>query len=136
MPNFIKQIFSGSTEGILNGVGKIVDNVITNKEEKGKLKNELTELVSDYAKTQEQEVTKRLYADMSSDSWLSKNVRPLTLIFTTAFITVFAFTDGNIGEFTIDKSYIDLFKALLLVQYSFYFGSRAFNKAMKLRNKD
>jgi len=45
------------------------------------------------------------------------------------------FFDGNIGEFTIDKSYIELFTALPLVQYGFYFGSRAFNKAVKLRGK-
>ena len=135
MPNFIKQIFSGSTEGILNGASNLIDNLVTNKEERGKLKNEFTALVTDYAKTQEQQVTERLKADMTSDSWLSKNVRPLTLIFTTAFIIIFAFTDGNIGQFSIDKSYIELFKALLLVQYSFYFGSRAFNKAIKLRGK-
>ncbi|MBN2669853.1 MAG: hypothetical protein JXR60_11580 [Bacteroidales bacterium] len=135
MGGIIGQIFSKSTEGLLNGVNNIIDNVVTNKEEKQQVKNELTQILTDANKTQEIELTERLKSDMLSDSWLSKNIRPLSLVFTTTLITLISLTDGNLGGFTIDKVYIDLFKTLLTVQYSFYFGSRALEKTIQHFNR-
>jgi hypothetical protein len=100
-----------------------------------KLKNELTRILIDNATIQEQELSKRLQYDMSSDSWLAKNIRPLSLVFTTIFIFGITLTDGNIGKFTINTVYIDLFKSLLMVQYSFYFGSRALTKSLAYIDK-
>ena len=136
MGNVISSIFSGATKGILQGANSIIDNVVTNKEEKVKLKNELTKILVENANVQEQELSKRLQYDMSSDSWLAKNIRPLSLLFTTIFIFGISLTDGNIGSFTINKTYyIDLFKSLLMVQYSFYFGSRALTKSLAYIDK-
>jgi hypothetical protein len=135
MPNLLKDIFSGATKGVLDGVNGIVDNVVTNKEEKTKLRNELTKILTENANIQEQEISKRLQYDMSSDSWLAKNIRPLSLVFTTLFVFAIAATDGNIGQFKINTTYIDLFKSLLMVQYSFYFGSRALTKSLSYIDK-
>lgn len=82
------------------------------------------------------EVTKRWQSDMISDSWLSKNVRPLALIFLTFVITLLMFADSIEGwEFDVKTDYIDLMKALLVTVYFAYFGSRGYEKAQKIRNK-
>jgi hypothetical protein len=99
------------------------------------LKADVQETIMEYALKNEEELTKRLEIDMTSDSWLSKNVRPLSLVFMTLMVTFFAFTDGNIGQFSINESYVKLYEGLLLTVYMFYFGSRGVEKTMKLYKK-
>ena len=73
---------------------------------------------------------------MQSDSWLSKNIRPLTLVFLTVMFTLLAFTDGNIGEFSIQKEYIPIFQTLLITVYSAYFVGRTWEKSKKNGKED
>jgi hypothetical protein len=81
-----------------------------------------------------QEITKRWESDMASDSWLSKNVRPLSLMFLTLIITLLMFTDSIEGwNFDVKADYIDLMKALLITVYFAYFGSRGYEKAQKIK---
>ena len=68
---------------------------------------------------------------MQSDSFLSKNIRPLTLVFLTVIFTLLAFTDGNIGEFSIQKEYIPIFQTLLITVYGAYFVGRTLEKNKK-----
>ena len=75
-----------------------------------------------------QEVSKRWEADMKSDSYLSKNTRPMTLIFLTVSLIVFIFLDGFDMEWTVDTGWIDLLKSLLITVYVAYFGSRGAEK--------
>jgi len=85
---------------------------------------------------EQKEVTKRWESDMSSDSWLSKNVRPLSLIFLTLFMTFIIFSDSKENwSFDVKESYIDLLKILLVVVYSAYFGSRGIEKINKIKRK-
>jgi len=75
-----------------------------------------------------QEVSKRWDSDMKSDSWLSKNTRPLTLIFLTVSMVLLIFSD-SIGEsFDVDSGWVDLLKSLLITVYVAYFGSRGAEK--------
>ena len=75
-----------------------------------------------------QEVSKRWDSDMKSDSWLSKNTRPLTLIFLTVSMVLLIFSD-SIGEsFEVDSGWVDLLKSLLITVYVAYFGSRGAEK--------
>ena len=79
-----------------------------------------------------QEVSKRWQSDMKSDSWLSKNTRPLTLIFLTVSMVLFIFSD-SIGEsFEVDSGWVDLLKSLLITVYVAYFGSRGAEKFKKI----
>jgi hypothetical protein len=78
--------------------------------------------------TEMQEVTKRWQYDMSSDSWLSKNTRPMTLIFLTVSMVVLILLDSFKIEFTVDTAWIDLLKSLLITVYVAYFGSRGVEK--------
>lgn len=78
--------------------------------------------------TEMQEVTKRWQYDMTSDSWLSKNTRPMTLIFLTVSMVVLILLDSFKIEFTVDTAWIDLLKSLLITVYVAYFGSRGVEK--------
>tara|TARA_R110000803_G_scaffold35884_1_gene77341 strand:+ start:723 stop:1178 length:456 start_codon:yes stop_codon:yes gene_type:complete len=79
-----------------------------------------------------QEVTKRWQYDMSSDSWLSKNTRPMTLVFLTVSMVVLILLDSFKIEFTVDTAWIDLLKSLLITVYVAYFGSRGVEKFKSL----
>ena len=82
-----------------------------------------------------QEVTKRWSSDMKSDSWLSKNTRPMALIFLTISLIVFILLDGFDIAFSIDIGWIDLLKSLLITVYVAYFGSRGAEKFKAISNK-
>ena len=77
---------------------------------------------------EQQEVSKRWQADMKSDSYLSKNTRPLTLIFLTVSLVIFILLDGFDIDFSIDSGWVDLLKSLLITVYVAYFGSRGAEK--------
>ena len=75
-----------------------------------------------------QETTKRWVADMNSDSWLSKNIRPLSLAFLTITLFIYIILDSSLEGFKIDSSWIDLLSSLLLLVYGGYFGMRSAEK--------
>ena len=79
-----------------------------------------------------QEVSKRWDSDMTSDSWLSKNVRPITLIYLTLATTIYIVLDSLQIDFKIDEAWIELLKTLLVTIYVAYFGSRGFEKYKKI----
>ena len=83
----------------------------------------------------QQELTKRHRADMASDSWLSKNIRPLTLIVTFGLMTLFAVADGNLGNFTVKKDYIEMIRLVFSAAVSFYFIGRTVEKIVDIRSK-
>jgi len=122
----------GAFSELVDSLGKNVDRFVTSKEDKAKLKRLMKETVQNHKLKLEQEVSKRHASDMNSDSWLSKNVRPLVLVYSLAFLTVMAFTDGNVqfGEyqFNVKPSYVALLKQLLTAATMFYFGSRGIEK--------
>ena len=81
------------------------------------------------------EISKRWASDMKSDSWLSKNTRPLTLIFLTVSMVLLIFSD-SIGEsFNVNSGWVDLLKSLLITVYVAYFGSRGAEKFKSISNK-
>jgi hypothetical protein len=81
-----------------------------------------------------QEVSKRWSSDMSSDSWLSKNTRPLTLIFLTISLVILIILESANMQFDVDNSWVDLLKSLLITVYVAYFGSRGAEKFKSISN--
>jgi hypothetical protein len=75
-----------------------------------------------------QEISKRWASDMQSDSWLSKNTRPLTLIFLTVSMVLLVLLDSFEINFEVDSGWVDLLKSLLITVYVAYFGSRGAEK--------
>jgi len=135
----IADLFGGN---LLDSVSGVVDKFVTTKEEKLQLNLELQKLLQDtanqaqqFALESEKELTARHAADMQSDSWLSKNIRPLTLIFIIALYSVFAVTDNNIGQFDISDAYVDLLGQWGMLIMSFYFGGRTVEKTTAIFSK-
>ena len=119
----LKQVFGGSNP--IEAIADVADRFITTKQEKLEFKQELEKIEVDAEQAAQQYITDRHKVDMASDSWLSKNVRPLTLVFLLGVITVLSLTDGNIGEFEIQPAYITLYQNMLMAVFSFYFIGRA-----------
>lgn len=123
---------AGAAEGLINSLGENVDRFVETKEDKRKFKQAIQKQVKNFQLQMEQEISARHKADMNSDSWLSKNVRPLVLVYSLVLLTLLAFGDGNIswGEytFTVKDSYVALLKQLLSAAVMFYFGSRGIEK--------
>ena len=105
------------------------DNTLTPEEKEMLLK----ELEQDMIEMQE--VTKRWQSDMTSDSWLSKNIRPLSLAFLTLTLFIYVILDSSLEGFTIKTEWVDLLSSLLLVVYGGYFGARAVEKVAKIRKQ-
>lgn len=82
-----------------------------------------------------QEVSKRWVSDMSSDSWLSKNTRPMALIFLTISMVIFMLLDSFDWGFEVESQWVDLLKSLLITVYVAYFGSRGVEKFRTISNK-
>ena len=118
---------------LLGKADTIIDECITSKEEKLQLKNELQKIIQEQEALIELEVTKRWQSDMNSDNWLSKNIRPMSLIFITVVFTIISFADGNIGQFTLNQEYRPIYQSLLLLCYGAYFGSRGLEKIKKTK---
>lgn len=133
--SFLTELFSSSVGEVVEKVGNVIDDLHTSQEEKLKLKAEMLKLEAD-AKLKavelenkyQEEISKRWESDNLNGSWLSKNVRPASLVYLLGVLTIMAFSDGNIGEFTIDSGYIDLFKGLAITAFGGYFAMRSFDK--------
>jgi hypothetical protein len=126
-------------KGILNKLvgdaGNIIDNVVTTKEEKMKLKNEMKKMLLDSENDLQKNVTDRWTADMKSDSWLSKNVRPMTLIFVLVCTMLLIFIDAGTIKFHVEEKWTDLLQLVLITIVGSYFGGRSIEK-LKSNNKN
>ena len=113
---------------IMNGLGDLFPNQV----EKSEARLRIQETLKSYQISIEEEVTKRLGIDMSSDSWLSKNIRPATLIFIITAYTFFSIADNNLvinGEtFHVKTEYVELLGEWGRAIMFFYFGGRTLEK--------
>jgi len=135
---WISELFSSSVGGVIDSIGKAINDNVTSDEERLILANALAKIKADSkAKSEEidvqfeKEISNRHEADMQSDSKLSKNIRPASLIFLLAVVSVLSVTDGNVGEFSVGEHYVSLFNSLLIVAFGFYFGGRSLEKMRK-----
>ena len=130
----MSKIISWLTGGLIKEVGSVIDSLTTTKEEKLKIKKQLQVILEKAEANAQAEVTSRWKSDMSSDSFLSKNIRPMVLIYLTFIFSVLAFADGNIGHFKIATEYIPIFQTLLVTVYGAYFVGRSWEKSRKIMN--
>lgn len=127
----MKKILSLLTGGLIKDIGKVVDNLTTTDEERLEAKKQIQELLEKADKDAQQQVTERWKFDMQSDSFLSKNIRPLIMVYLTFIFTILSFFDGNIGGFQVNESYIPIFQSLLITVYGAYFVGRTWEKNKK-----
>jgi len=129
--SIITKIFSGGAAELVKGVGGVIDNLHTSKEEKLEAERKIKELVSNYEVEMEKNITERWKVDMQSDSWLSKNVRPLTLVFLIVCTMLLIFIDAGAINFNVKDSYVDLLQLVLITVIGAYFGGRSLEKVKK-----
>ena len=129
--NFLGKVFSGGATELVEGVGGVLDNLITSKDEKLEAKRKIKELVANYEVEMEKNITSRWEADLKSDSWLSKNVRPLTLVFLIVCTMLLIFIDAGAINFNVKDSYVDLLQLVLITVIGAYFGGRSLEKVKK-----
>ena len=127
----MKKIFAWLTGSVIKEIWDVVDRLTTTEEEKLLIKKELQIILEEADKSAQKQVSSRWIADMNSDSFLSKNIRPMILIYLTVIFSALAFTDGNIGQFNIAKEYIPIFQTLLVTTYGAYFVGRSWEKTKK-----
>ncbi len=113
----------------------IIDEVVTSKEEKQQLKNEIEKAILDHEIEIQKNVTERWKADTSSDSWLSKNVRPLVLVFLVVSTVLMIFIEAGVIAFEVKASWIDLLQLVLITVIGAYFGGRSLEKVKKPNEK-
>jgi uncharacterized membrane protein (DUF106 family) len=119
---------------------KVLDKVLPDPEARAKAqamllemqqKGELAKLQADM--NEQDNLTKRTEADMKSDSWLSKNIRPMTLIFILLTYTVFGMMSA--WEIEVNNNYVELLGQWGMLIMSFYFGGRTLEKIMDMKAK-
>ena len=130
MSIFSKIFSSGATE-LVKGVGDVIDSLHTSKEEKLAAELKVKELISNYEVEMEKTITDRWKADMNSDSWLAKNVRPLVLIFLVVSTVLMIFIDAGTIKFVVEPKWTDLLQLVLITVIGAYFGGRSFEKIKK-----
>ena len=131
----MKKIIQWLTGGVIKEVGDVIDKITTTEEEKLLIKKQIQEILEKADSDAQEQVSKRWEADMNSDSFLSKNIRPLVLIYLTVIFTIRSFFDGNIGGFSVADQYIPIFQSLLITVYGAYFVGRTWEKAKSITNK-
>ena len=124
-------LLSGGAADLVKNVGGVIDNLHTSKEEKLEAERKIKELVANYEVEMEKNITSRWEADLKSDSWLSKNVRPLTLIFLIVCTMLLIFIDAGALEFEVKSSWVDLLQLVLITVIGAYFGGRSLEKVKK-----
>ena len=127
----IGKLFSGGAADLVKGVGGVIDNLHTSAEEKLEAERKIKELVANYQIEMEKNITSRWEADLKSDSWLSKNVRPMVLIFLIVCTMLLIFIDAGAIKFNVKDSYIDLLQLVLITVIGAYFGGRSLEKVKK-----
>ena len=127
----MKKIIQWLTGGVIKEVGGVIDKLTTTEEEKLQIKKQIQEILEKADGDAQAQVTERWKLDMQSDSFLSKNIRPLVLVYLTFVFTVLSFFDGNIGGFKVAEQYIPIFQSLLITVYGAYFVGRTWEKNKK-----
>ena len=127
----LDKIFGGGAAELVKGVCGVIDNLHTSKEEKLAAELKVKELLAEYETQMEKEITARWSADMNSDSWLSKNVRPIVLIFLVVCTVLMIFIDAGSINFLVEDKWTDLLQIVLITVIGAYFGGRSLEKTKK-----
>ena len=129
--NVLGKIFSSGATELVKGVGGVIDNLHTSKEEKLEAERKIKDMIMGYEAEMQKQVTERWKVDMNSDSWLSKNIRPMTLIFLVVSTVLMIFIDAGVIAFEVKDTWVDLLQLVLITVIGAYFGGRSLEKVKK-----
>tara|TARA_R110002050_G_scaffold139979_1_gene264585 strand:+ start:2241 stop:2639 length:399 start_codon:yes stop_codon:yes gene_type:complete len=122
------KLFSTGATSLVDSIGTVLDDVITSKDEKLAAELKIKELVARYEGDIERNITERWQSDMNSDSWLSKHVRPLMLVFLVVSTLIIVAIDSGSIVFSVKDEWIDLLQIVLITVIGAYFGGRTLEK--------
>jgi hypothetical protein len=131
-------------DALLNVGGKLIDKLIPDPEAKAKAQLDLAKMAqdgelarmaneTDLYKTEQNNLTDRLKSDMASDSWLSKNIRPMTLVYILVAYLLLAILDASVID--IADAFVELLGQWGMLVMSFYFGGRTLEKIMDMKGR-
>ena len=127
----IKKLLSAGAGQLIKSVGGVLDNLTTSKEEKLAAEYKIKDMIMGYEAEMQKQVTERWKVDMNSDSWLSKNIRPLVLVFLVVSTILLIFIDGGVISFKVEDKWTDLLQLVLITVIGAYFGGRSLEKVKK-----
>ena len=127
----LDKLFSGGAADLVKSVGGVIDGLHTSDEEKLAAEQKIKELIAEYEIEMEKNITARWQVDLKSDSWLSKNVRPMVLIFLIVCTMLLIFIDAGAIKFDVKNTWVDLLQLVLITVIGAYFGGRSFEKVKK-----
>jgi|TARA_A100001201_G_scaffold141982_1_gene138882 hypothetical protein len=123
----LEKLFGETASGIAN----IVDRFVQTKEEKHEANKEIQKLFQNFEIEMQKNTTERWKFDSNSDSWLSKNIRPIVLLILVISTILLVFVDAGVLEFDVKESWVDLLQIVLITVIGAYFGSRGLEKYKK-----
>ena len=128
--SIIGKIFSAAGGDLIKSVGSVVDDLVTTDEERLEAKNKIETMFREYEAQMQKEVTARWLSE-NQGSWLTKNIRPLVLIFLCVSTVLLIFIDAGAISFVVDEDWKDLLKMVLITCIGAYFGGRSYEKIKK-----
>ena len=129
--SILTKIFSSGATELVKGIGGVIDNLHTSKEEKLEAERKIKGLIANHEVEMEKNITERWTMDMKSDSWLSKNIRPLVLVFLVVSTVLMIFIDAGAISFNVEDKWTDLLQLVLITVIGAYFGGRSLEKVKK-----
>ena len=127
----LNKIFSTGANELVKSVGGVIDNLTTTKDEKLAAEQKIKDMIMGYEAEMQKQVTERWKVHMNSESWLSKNIRPLTLIFLVISTVLIIFIDAGMLQFDVKSSWVDLLQLVLITVIGAYLGGRSLEKVKK-----
>ena len=127
----LDKILGGGAADLVKNVGGVIDSLHTSDEEKLAAEQKIKELIAQYEIEMEKNITARWQVDLKSDSWLSKNVRPMVLIFLIICTMLLIFIDAGAINFDVKDTWVDLLQLVLITVIGANFGGRSFEKVKK-----
>ena len=129
--SILTNLLSGGAAKLVSSVGGVIDNLHTSKEEKLEAEAKIEDIMMGYEAEMQKQVTERWKMDMQSDSWLSKNIRPLVLVFLVVSTVLMIFIDAGTINFVVEDKWTDLLQLVLITVIGAYFGGRSLEKVKK-----
>jgi hypothetical protein len=127
MKDILLKFFGNAGGSVAEKISNIIDKHTYNKEEKAEFEKEMSQIFIQAEQSMQKNVTDRWLSD-NQGSWLSKNVRPITLLFSIFSTVLLIFVDSGSLKFEVSSEWVELLKLLLMTTVASYFGGRSFEK--------
>jgi len=124
----LNKLLSSGAGKLIKDIGGVLDGLTTTEEERLVASQKVKQLISNHELEIQKQVTSRWDSDMKSDSWLSKNVRPLVLVFLVVSTVLMIFIDAGVIAFNVEEKWTDLLQLVLITVIGAYFGGRSIEK--------